>query len=197
MKDVVADLEAVLDKAGIDGPFVLVGHSMAVWPESVYAAAHPEDVAGVVLVDPRSPHVSDRFRAAFPPPRTGEPEAVRMWREEDLGPFEHDPSLNPEHLDLTRSAAQASRMLDAPGPLFGDVPMIVLSASDSDVPFSDLPPRIVKQFHTIWLEEQRALAEESTNSTFLVVPDSRHEIQNEQPQAVIDAIESVMAAVSG
>ena len=75
--------------------------------------------------------------------------------------------------------------------------MIVLSASDSDVPFSDLPPRIVKQFHTIWLEEQRALAEESTNSTFLVVPDSRHEIQIEQPQAVIDAIESVMAAVSG
>jgi len=197
MKDVVADLEAVLDKAGIDGPFVLVGHSMAVWPESVYAAAHPEDVAGVVLVDPRAPHVSDRFRAALPPPRTGEPEAVRMWREEDLGAFEHDPSLNPEHLDLTRSAAQASRMLDAPGPLFGDVPMIVLSASDSDVPFNDLPPRIVKQFHTIWLEEQRALAEESTNSTFLVVPDSRHEIQIEQPQAVIDAIESVMAAVSG
>lgn len=197
MKDVVADLEAVLDQAGIDGPFVLVGHSMAVWPESVYAAAHPEEVAGVVLVDPRAPHVSDRFRAALPSPRTGEPEAVRMWREEDLGAFEHDPSLNPEHLDLTRSAAQASRVLDAPGPLFGDVPMIVLSASDSDVPFSDLPPRIVKQFHTIWLEEQRALAEESTNSTFLVVPDTRHEIQIEQPQAVIDAIESVMAAVSG
>ena len=75
--------------------------------------------------------------------------------------------------------------------------MIVLSASDSDGPFSDLPRRLVKQFHTIWLEEQRALAEESTNGTVLVVPDTRHEIQNEQPQAVIDAIESVVAAVSG
>jgi pimeloyl-ACP methyl ester carboxylesterase len=196
MTDVVADLEAVLDRAGIDGPFVLVGHSMAVWPESVYAAAHPDEVAGVVLVDPRAPHVSDRFRAALPAARTGEPEAVRVWREEELGAFEHDPSLNPEHLDLTRSAAQASRVLDAPGPLFGDVPMIVLSASDSDVPFSDLPPTIVKRFHAIWLEEQHALAEESTNSTLLVVPDTRHEIQNEQPQAVIDAIESVLAAAT-
>jgi pimeloyl-ACP methyl ester carboxylesterase len=196
MKDVVADLEAVLATAEIDGPFVLVGHSMAVWPESVYAAAHPEDVAGVVLVDPRAPHISDRFRTALAPRRAGEPEAVTIWREEDLGAFEHDPSLNPEHLDLTMSAAQASRVLDAPGPLFGDVPMIVLSASDSDVPFSDLPPRIVERFHSIWVEEQRALAEESTNGTFLVVPDTTHEIQIEQPQAVIDAIESVAAAAS-
>ena len=40
---------------------MLVGHSMAVWPLSVYAAAHPDDVAGVVLVDPRGPHVSSRI----------------------------------------------------------------------------------------------------------------------------------------
>ena len=67
-KDLVADLEAVLKEADIEGPFVLVGHSMAVWPLSVYAAAHPDDVAGVVLVDPRGPHVSARMRAALPPP---------------------------------------------------------------------------------------------------------------------------------
>ena len=152
MKDVVADREGCWTRRGsTDRSCWWVTR----WPCGLraYAAAHPEDVAGVVLVDPRAPHVSDRFRAALPPPRTGEPEAVRMWREEDLGAFEHDPSLNPEHLDLTRSAAQASRTLDAPGPLFGDVPIIVLSASDFDVPFKDLPPRIVKQFHTIWIED--------------------------------------------
>jgi pimeloyl-ACP methyl ester carboxylesterase len=54
MTDVVADLEAVLAGAQIEGPFVLVGHSMAVWPLSVYASKNiPTDVAGVVLVDPR------------------------------------------------------------------------------------------------------------------------------------------------
>ncbi len=40
-RDLVADLEKTLDLAGIEGPFLLVGHSMAVWPLSVYAAGHP------------------------------------------------------------------------------------------------------------------------------------------------------------
>lgn len=195
MTDVVADLEAVLDKAEITGPFVLIGHSMAVWPESLYAARHPDEVAGVVLVDPRGPHVSDRFRAALLPARAGEPKAVTTWREEDLGVFEHDPALNPEHLDLTRSAEQASRVLDAPGPLFGDAPLVVLSAAESDAPFSDLPPAVAQLFQTIWLEEQRSLVEESTHGSFQVVQGSRHEIQLEQPQAVVEAIETVLAAV--
>lgn len=195
-KDLVADLERTLELAGIEGPFVLVGHSMAVWPVAVYAAEHPNEVAGVVLVDPRAPHVSSRHRAALPPPRAGEPEAVTIWRKDELGAFEHDPSLNPEHLDLTRSAAEASSKLDAPGPLFGDVPLIVLSASESRVPFADLPPSIVERFDRIWHEEQRSLAEESTEGSYEVVAGSRHNIQVEQPQAVITAVESVLSAAT-
>jgi pimeloyl-ACP methyl ester carboxylesterase len=147
-------------------------------------------------VDPRAPHVSSRHRAALPPTRAAEPEAVTAWREEELGAFEHDPSLNPEHLDLTRSAAEASRLLDAPGPLFGDAPLIVLSASDSRVPFADLPPSIVERFDRIWHEEQQALAEESTDGSYEVVAGSRHNIQVEQPEAVIEAVESVLSATT-
>jgi pimeloyl-ACP methyl ester carboxylesterase len=195
-KDLVADLERTLELAGIEGPFVLVGHSMAVWPLAVYAAAHPNDVAGVVLVDPRAPHVSSRYRAALPPPRADEPEAVTVWREQELGAFEHDPSLNPEHLDLTRSAAEASRVLDAPGLLFGDVPLIVLSASESRAPFNDLPRRIIERWDRIWHEEQRSLAAESSDGTYEVVAGSRHNIQVEQPQPVIEAVESVLSATT-
>lgn len=195
-KAVVADLEVVLEKAQIEGPFVLVGHSMAVWPLSVYAAAHPEDVAGVVLVDPRGPHVSAQWLAALPPPRAKEPEAVRLNRE-DLTVFEHDPSLNHEHLDLARSAAEAAAVLDAPGPLFGGVPLLVLGAADTHLFWSDLPPRLAKAFDRIWLGEQHALAEESTNGSFEMVPDTQHEIQADQPQAVIDAVESVLAGATG
>ena len=100
---------------------------MAVWPLSVYAAAHPDDVAGVVLVDPRGPHVSARMRAALPPPRPDEPEQVTLERE-GLGAFERDPNLNPEHVQFTKAMAEASAVLDAPGPLFGDAPMRVLGA---------------------------------------------------------------------
>ncbi len=196
-KHLVADLEKTLELAGIEGPFVLVGHSMAVMPLTVYTAGHREDVSGVVLVDPRAPDVSGRFRAALPPPRDDEPEVVRTWREEDLGSFEHDPTMNPEHLDLTKTAAEASALLDPPEPFFGDVPVVVLGASETHRVWSDLPPAIARRFDRIWLEEQHALAEESSNGTFETVKPSGHEIQVEQPQAVIDAIESVLAAVAG
>ncbi len=140
--------------------------------------------------------MSAGFRAALPPRRDGESEVIRIWREEDLGAFEHDPSLNREHLDLTRSAAQASAVLDAPGPLFNDAPLVVLSASRSRGPFSDLPPRIIERFDRVWHDEQQSLVQESANGTLEVVPNSGHNIQLEQPQAVVDAIESVLAAIA-
>ena len=195
-KDLVGDLEAVLDEAEIEGPILVVGHSMAVWPLAVYTRAHPEVVTGVVLVDPRAPHVSAEWRAALPAPSAAEAPAVTANREE-LGAFEHDPSMNPEHLDLTASAAEASAALDAPGPLFGDSPMVVLGAADTHLSWSDLPPTLAKRFDRIWLRGQNRLAKESTRGTLESVADSAHEIQNTQPQAVVDAVESVLAAVSG
>jgi pimeloyl-ACP methyl ester carboxylesterase len=49
--DSVRDLEAILDQAGVDGPLVLVGHSWGGALVRLYAAQHPDRVAGVVLVD--------------------------------------------------------------------------------------------------------------------------------------------------
>ncbi len=105
--------------------------------------------------------------------------------------------MNPEHLDLTASAAEANAALDAPGPLFGDAPMLVLGATDTRLSWSDLPPVLARAFDRIWLREQKALAHESTHGDFEPVADSDHEIQNDQPQAVVDAVESVLGAVSG
>ncbi len=48
----VADLREGLDAAGLEGPFVLVGHSLGAGYARVFAATHPEDVAGLVLLDP-------------------------------------------------------------------------------------------------------------------------------------------------
>ena len=75
--------------------------------------------------------------------------------------------------------------------------MIVLSASDSRIPFADLPATIAERFDRIWHEEQRSLAKESTEGSYEVVADSRHSIQVEQPQAVITAVESVLSAATG
>ena len=193
-KDLVADLHTLLTTAKLDGPFVMVGHSMAVWPLAVYASQFPDDVAAVVLVDPRGPKVSDGWRDALPAPSASEDPAVAANRDE-LGGFVNDPSRNMEHINLAESAAEASAVLDAEGPLFGDRPLVVLGAADTHTSWADLPADLVPVFDKVWLDGQKALAAESTAGSFVSVPDSNHEIQNDQPAVVVDTIEGILATL--
>jgi pimeloyl-ACP methyl ester carboxylesterase len=50
------DLHTLLSRAGEDGPYVLVGHSIGGDHAMVYAARYPEQVAGMVLLDATSPY---------------------------------------------------------------------------------------------------------------------------------------------
>ena len=49
------DLHRLLSAAGVKGPSVLAGHSYGAFVLQVYASRHPENVAGLVLVDPIYP----------------------------------------------------------------------------------------------------------------------------------------------
>ena len=50
--NISTELHAMLELAGINPPYVLVGHSFGGLVMRRYAALYPEDVAGVVLIDP-------------------------------------------------------------------------------------------------------------------------------------------------
>ena len=51
LDDILGDLEALLKAAGVKGPFVLVGTSGGGFLMSAFAARHPDEVAGLVLVE--------------------------------------------------------------------------------------------------------------------------------------------------
>jgi pimeloyl-ACP methyl ester carboxylesterase len=53
---VAADLHTLLARAGESGPYVFVGHSSGGTHAMTYAALHPEQVAGMVLLDSSSPY---------------------------------------------------------------------------------------------------------------------------------------------
>lgn len=60
----VAELKLALQKAGIAGPYILVGHSFGGLTMRIFAAQHPELVAGLVLVDAtHEDERTDRFPA--------------------------------------------------------------------------------------------------------------------------------------
>jgi pimeloyl-ACP methyl ester carboxylesterase len=50
-KQVTSELHTLLSKAGIEGPYVLVGHSFGGMYMQTYAARYPDEVAGVALID--------------------------------------------------------------------------------------------------------------------------------------------------
>lgn len=62
---IVEDLHALIHAAKLSTPLVLVGHSLGGFNVKLYAALYPEDVAGLVLVDPAEDRWYDRIRPAF------------------------------------------------------------------------------------------------------------------------------------
>jgi len=51
----IAELRSALRAAGLQPPYVLVGHSFGAYLVRLFAALHADDVAGMVLVDPLEP----------------------------------------------------------------------------------------------------------------------------------------------
>jgi len=66
-RNIVDDLHRLLRAVGFVTPIVYVGQSAAGLYGSLLVATHPEDVAGMVLVDPAFPHSDRRMTGAFQP----------------------------------------------------------------------------------------------------------------------------------
>jgi pimeloyl-ACP methyl ester carboxylesterase len=62
---VVEDLHKLIHAAKIDTPVVLVGHSLGGFNMKLYGVLYPEDVAGLVLVDPSEERTYARMRDAL------------------------------------------------------------------------------------------------------------------------------------
>jgi len=57
------DMHSMIKAAGLTTPLVLVGHSLGGFNVKLYAALYPEDIAGMVLIDPAEERTWDRTRA--------------------------------------------------------------------------------------------------------------------------------------
>ena len=193
-QDQATDLRKLLDTADVHGPFVIGAHSFGAIIATLFTQANPDDVLGLVFVDPQAPRQSAAFLQVLPPAASDDPSSLKEIRDV-LEDFETDPSQNPEHVAIRESGAKASAALDAPGPFFGDRPVVVLTAGNPPPDFSTMPPEVARALATAHEAAQQELADESTAGSRQTVPDVGHNIQDEKPPAVIDALEKVLAAV--
>jgi pimeloyl-ACP methyl ester carboxylesterase len=63
---IVDDLHALLHRAGLAPPYVLVGHSMGAFDVRLFADRYPKEVAGMVLVDPADENANAVFARILP-----------------------------------------------------------------------------------------------------------------------------------
>ena len=240
--NLVHDLHALLARAGIDGPLVLVGHSLGGFNMKLYAALYPQQVVGAVLVDSSEERLWERVgpalslafgdklvREAAQDDTTSFGELIAHLREcaEAAHAGKLDDAMYARCTDPVRAPlgsailterrrlqatvayqdtqlgeaaasmfvpdatadAQYARLFGAtPHPL-GDKPLVVLTHS-----VWDMTPPFGETGYASWVAAHRQTAALSTRGSERMVPLSRHNIQVDYPQVVIDAITEVLDA---
>jgi pimeloyl-ACP methyl ester carboxylesterase len=162
-EDQVKDLYDLLAQAGIPGPYVLVGHSIAGYNLVLYAYHYPEETVGLVCVDCRAPMFDKDFMDAMGEEQPDESQEIKDARKELTVGLE-----NAEYLDMVASAAQAQKVAS-----LGNVPLVVLVAEKTLTPDPPAGPLDILG-GKIWLKSNEELAKLSSRGRIEIVPGVNH-----------------------
>ncbi|MEW7849490.1 alpha/beta hydrolase [Massilia aurea] len=174
------ELEELIAAAGLQPPFVLVGHSYGGFLIRSYAARHPAQIAGMVFVDPSDEHQNIELRKL---------DAAAVDNDTRLLAQCMPPKLQPELSQL--QAILDSGKLSLAGPL-PDVPVVVLtSVQRREQPqlFLETPAAV-----EVWRDLHARFFRSFKRGSHVVTPYSDHNIHQDEPQLVIAAIADVIAA---
>ena len=167
-RTIVEELRALLTYEGYSPPYVLVGHSTGGAYMELFAKAHPDEVAGVVLVDPRHRDFLATCEAAQLD-NCGLPEPLlQMQATAAIAEY--------------RAFTMASKEIRDAGS-FASYPVRVLTATDHPVSAAR---------ETFWESMNASLAAEPTNGEQIIVRGAGHYIQLDRPAVVVQSILEVL-----
>ena len=183
--DNAVDLHAVLVTAQIPRPYILVAHSQAAFTAALYVQHHVQEVAGLIFVDPAHPDQYAAYLAQLPVPTPDEsPLLAGLRRSWSQGPT--DPSRNSEGIDVFTSCQQVRRVTS-----FGSVPLVVLTSGDFLLN-TQLPPAVAQALHQVRWHLHERWARMSSQSTHTLLASYHHDLPEEAPETVVEAIRQVL-----
>ena len=206
------ELHTLLVNAGIQGPYVLVGHSAAGKDVRLFANRYPQAVVGMVLIDARHESVdTNRSPEALAAEHTQQRRFQRtIWAAARLGlvrafwaaawpqVFPATQNLSTETRAeigvLQARSQQVKTVLREDALLTHDNAQLSSATSLGDVPLMVLAAGQNVEHDPLWLPAQQQLAGLSSNAKLIVVEGSSHYIHWDQPMLVAGAIRQVVEA---
>ena len=211
------ELHAALKKDGLQGPYVLVGHSAGAYHVRVFADMFPDDVVGMVLLDPSH----EDQQARFPPEfnvmadeidrmilmyktmtffgisritglfkSAGLPEAQRPAAIARANRYSEIQAAAAEMLAMT----QCSDQTRATGSL-RDLPLTVMTGAKKQEPIPGLTAEVEEEAARVWLEMHRELTALSTRGKHVITEKSGHMLQYEVPDEVIQQVREMVTSL--
>ncbi|WP_079436508.1 alpha/beta fold hydrolase [Zoogloea sp. LCSB751] len=166
---IAREQHALLREAGITPPYLLVGHSLGGLYQFVYAKLYPQEVAGIVLLDPTPPHHWTRIQREAPSAAALlKTLRVVAFSRTDRAEFD-DQETCLDTLDLQTPLAKPAKVLVA----------------------GRLRPEEKGDFEKMMKQSCRDWARLTGIAALDVVWDSGHFIQKDGPEDVIDAVRQV------
>jgi pimeloyl-ACP methyl ester carboxylesterase len=190
------ELKALLEKASVAGPYVLVGHSLGALNMQVFASLFPDQVAGIVLLDP--PPISFLLGQDFEDLQvmarkmTAEWESIADSAAESSDPRARAKSafyrmIASEHREMFGQSARLAHAVST----FGETPLLVIAAGRPNLQFGD----VAERFQKFWIEQSRALTQKSSGGTFILATEASHDLFSDAPKLVAESVVSVVREV--
>jgi pimeloyl-ACP methyl ester carboxylesterase len=222
---IAGDLHRLLENASEAAPYVMVGYSMGGLLIRVFSQQYPQDVAGMVFVEPAHPEAEERFASIegiepYEHPRwtrlkeraLAETGAMRLFGIWDIPNLPSEAMIANDFIpygflafveqevawaDISTAAAGASS--------FGDMPILVLTGELMFAPptpeeAADMSPeevRILSEARHIHYQLHAELAGLSTNNEHRVIEGSGHSMSIDAPEAVVRGVQDIIVKCCG
>jgi pimeloyl-ACP methyl ester carboxylesterase len=197
--NISSELESLLGNASVPAPYVLVGHSFGGFNVRLYSHNHPEQVAGLVLVDSSHEDQFRRFEEAgvgSTAPRHGTfiirnglqipdglPNDVAHIAQLFAIRRSSMMAFRSELRHLRRSAEQIRSASWLP-----DIPIVVISHRVDGTITSTTEAKRAE----IWMDMQSDLARRALRGKHVISATDDHYIQLSEPQLIVDSIRDVI-----
>ncbi|MCI5081619.1 MAG: alpha/beta hydrolase [Saprospiraceae bacterium] len=205
-------LEAVLKSGNYPKPYLIVGHGLAACFLRPFVQKYPNDIAGIILVDPEHPQYERRmspslkteledqqrsrrateFLSGFGFMRTilaNQPYFDQLDADHPLNQFHRDNFFrNLPGMFHELNTQKDIRAIAEASSDFGNIPLSIITGTAIHRVTAIEDEQLQKEAYQLWRdlqEEQLALSDESR---LILAPESGHLIQVEQPEIVLNTI---------